>query len=92
MTEIVMYCTRFCPYCMSADRLLRHKGVEINKIPVDNDPGMWAKMEHISGRHTVPQIFIGDYHVGGYDDLAALERAGELDELLKPVPKGAAGG
>ena len=85
MSEVVMYCTRFCPYCVSADRLLTAKGVAINKIPVDSDPDMWRKMEEISGRHTVPQIFIGDLHVGGYDDLAALERAGELDSLLEPI-------
>lgn len=85
MSEVTMYCTRFCPYCISADRLLTHKGVEINKIPVDNDSAMWHKMEQRSGRNTVPQIFIGDYHVGGYDDLAALERSGELDPLLEPV-------
>jgi glutaredoxin 3 len=85
MSEVVMYCTRFCPYCISADRLLRSKGVDINKVPVDNDRAMWRKMEEISGRHTVPQIFIGDYHVGGYDDLAALDRTGRLDALLEPI-------
>ncbi|MGD2074625.1 MAG: glutaredoxin 3 [Gammaproteobacteria bacterium] len=85
MSEVVMYCTRFCPYCISADRLLRSKGVPINKIPVDNDREMWRKMEQVSGRHTVPQIFIGDYHVGGYDDLAALDRTGRLDALLEPI-------
>lgn len=85
MSEVVMYCTRFCPYCISADRLLRSKGVPIRKIPVDNDREMWRKMEDITGRHTVPQIFIGDYHVGGYDDLAALDRTGKLDALLEPI-------
>jgi glutaredoxin 3 len=85
MSEVIMYCTRFCPYCISADRLLTHKGVATNKIPVDNDMEMWHKMEQLTGRNTVPQIFIGDYHVGGYDDLAALERRGELDQLLEPV-------
>ena len=84
-----MYCTRFCPYCISADRLLQNKGVPIRKIPVDNDREMWRKMEEISGRHTVPQIFIGDYHVGGYDDLAALDRTGKLDALLEPILKAA---
>jgi glutaredoxin 3 len=82
-----MYCTRFCPYCISADRLLSAKGVPITRIAVDSDPEMWQKMEQISGRRTVPQIFIGDYHVGGYDDLAALDRAGELDPLLEPILK-----
>lgn len=89
MSEVVMYCTRFCPYCISADRLLRSKGVPIRKIPVDNDREMWRKMEDITGRHTVPQIFIGDYHVGGYDDLAALDRTGKLDALLEPILKAA---
>ena len=89
MSEVVMYCTRFCPYCISADRLLRNKGVPIRKIPVDNDREMRGKMERITGRHTVPQIFIGDYHVGGYDDLAALDRTGKLDALLEPILKAA---
>jgi len=89
MSEVVMYCTRFCPYCISADRLLRSKGVPIRKIPVDNDREMWRKMEDITGRHTVPQIFVGDYHVGGYDDLAALDRTGRLDALLEPILKAA---
>jgi glutaredoxin 3 len=80
-----MYCTRFCPYCISAERLLKAKGVSINKIPVDHDMNMWRKMAELTGRNTVPQIFIADHHVGGYDDLAALERAGELDPLLAPV-------
>ncbi|HED18496.1 MAG TPA: glutaredoxin 3 [Gammaproteobacteria bacterium] len=86
MVEIIMYSTRFCPYCISADRLLNRKGVPINKIAVDHDPDMWATMEKLSGRSTVPQIFIGNYHVGGYDDLAALERNGKLDPLLGPIP------
>jgi glutaredoxin 3 len=89
MSEVVMYCTRFCPYCISADRLLRSKGVPINKVSVDNDREMWRKMEQISGRHTVPQIFIGEFHVGGYDDLAALDRTGRLDALLDPILKAA---
>jgi glutaredoxin 3 len=87
MSEIIMYCTRFCPYCISAERLLKAKGVAINKIPVDHDRALWKKMEAITGRHTVPQIFIGDFHVGGYDDLALLERKGELDPMLEPLLK-----
>lgn len=82
-----MYCTRFCPYCISADRLLNSKGVPVNRISVDSDTERWREMERRSGRNTVPQIFIGEYHVGGYDDLAALERAGELDPLLDPILK-----
>ncbi len=85
MSEVVMYCTRFCPYCTSAERLLGSKGIEIRKIPVGGNPSLWEEMERLTGRNTVPQIFIGDYHVGGYDDLAALEREGELDHLLEPI-------
>ena len=85
MSEVIMYCTRFCPYCSSAERLLDSKGVEINRIAVDHDRDLWNKMEQLTGRNTVPQIFIGDRHVGGYDDLAALERAGQLDPLLEPI-------
>ncbi|MDT8387197.1 MAG: glutaredoxin 3 [Thiogranum sp.] len=87
MSNVVMYCTRFCPYCISADRLLNSKGVLVDRIPVDSDRQKWNEMEKLTGRSTVPQIFIGDYHVGGYDELAALERAGELDPLLEPVLK-----
>jgi glutaredoxin 3 len=77
-----MYCTRFCPYCVMATRLLESKGVEVDKIQVDAQPELRLEMERLSGRHTVPQIFIGELHVGGYTDLAALDRGGELDELL----------
>ena len=84
MSEVVMYCTRFCPYCISAERLLTGKGVPFRKISVDNDEAMWDKMQKLTRRDTVPQIFIGDYHVGGYDDLAALDAAGRLDSLLEP--------
>ena len=82
MSEVVMYCTRFCPYCISADRLLTQKGVKINRISVDNDTELWTKMEQLTGRNTVPQIFIGETHIGGFDELYALEQSGELDELL----------
>ena len=78
-----MYCTAVCPYCVMAERLLRSKGViELAKIRVDLDPAQRAEMMQKTGRRTVPQIYIGERHVGGYDDLAALERAGELDPLL----------
>ncbi len=87
MSNVVMYCTRFCPYCISADRLLNSKGVPVERIAVDSDRQKWNEMEKLTGRSTVPQIYIGDYHVGGYDELAALERAGELDPLLEPVLK-----
>ncbi len=78
-----MYTTAVCPYCQMAERLLRGKGVaEIDKIRVDIDPAQRMKMMEKTGRRTVPQIYIGDTHVGGYDDLAALDRAGRLDPLL----------
>jgi glutaredoxin 3 len=81
--EIVMYSTAWCGYCQRARGLLERKGVPVREIKVDEDPKQRETMLHKSGgRRTVPQIFIGERHVGGYDDLAALERAGELDKLL----------
>jgi glutaredoxin 3 len=78
-----MYCTEVCPYCVRAERLLRAKGVtEIEKIRVDLQPGLRVAMMEKTGRRTVPQIYIGTYHVGGFDDLAALEHSGELAKLL----------
>lgn len=84
--QVVLYTTRFCPYCTRARALLVRKGVEFNDIPVDADPERRAEMQARSGRRTVPQIWIGDYHVGGFDELAALEREGRLDELLQRAP------
>lgn len=82
--QIVMYSTTWCGYCQRARGLLERKGVEIREIKVDEDPSQREVMVQKSGgRRTVPQIFIGERHVGGYDDLAALERAGELDKLLR---------
>ncbi len=78
-----MYCTAICPYCQMAEALLKRKGVrEIVKIRVDLEPALREEMVRRTGRRTVPQIFIGDFYVGGYDDLAALNRAGRLDALL----------
>jgi len=78
-----MYSTGVCPYCQMAERLLRSKGVSaIDKIRVDLEPERRAEMMEKTGRRTVPQIYIGDRHVGGFDDLSALDRAGQLDELL----------
>lgn len=77
-----MYATGWCPYCHAARDLLRHKGVQWEEIDLTRDPTRRAEMESLSGRSSVPQIFIGDRHVGGYDDMAALDRAGRLDELL----------
>lgn len=83
MTTVVMYCTAVCPYCRSAERLLAEKGVrDIERIRVDLDPARRDEMRRRSGRHTVPQIWVGERHVGGCDDLYALEDAGELDALL----------
>ncbi|MEC5399669.1 glutaredoxin 3 [Uliginosibacterium sp. H1] len=83
MSKVRMYSSRVCPYCVRAEQLLTRKGVtEIEKINVDVDPTQREAMMTLTGRRTVPQIFIGERHVGGFDDLAALERAGELDALL----------
>jgi glutaredoxin 3 len=85
MPKVTMYATEMCPYCVRAERLLRAKGADIDKIRVDLEPGRRAEMMARTGRRTVPQIYIGDHHVGGCDDLEALERAGGLDPLLAPV-------
>jgi len=80
---IVMYSTGWCPYCDRARSLFARKGVSIEEIKIDEDPVQRDLMlQRSGGRRTVPQIFIGERHVGGFDDLAALERAGELDKLL----------
>jgi glutaredoxin 3 len=84
MPEIRMYCTAVCPYCIRADQLLTRKGVKFERIRVDLEPHLWEEMRAVSGRNTVPQIFIGDRHVGGFDDLAELDMSGELDPLLAP--------
>ena len=81
-----MYCTAACPFCQSAERLLVQKGASIDKIRVDLEPERRAEMQKKSGRRTVPQIWIGGRHVGGCDDLYALEREGKLDPLLKATP------
>jgi glutaredoxin 3 len=79
-----MYATGVCPYCVMAERLLRSKGVtEIEKIRVDLDPERRTEMTQRTGRRTVPQIYVGDHHVGGFDDLSALDREGRLDSLLQ---------
>ena len=80
--KVLMYTTGVCPYCQMAERLLRTKGVEIEKVRVDLEPARRVEMMEKTGRRTVPQIYIGETHVGGYDDLAALDRAGRLDPLL----------
>lgn len=79
---VTMYTTSWCPYCSRARSLLEHKGVAFQEIDVEASPEKRAEMQTRSGRRTVPQIFIGDHHVGGSDDLHALEKAGKLDALL----------
>jgi glutaredoxin 3 len=81
-----MYSTRFCPYCIRARMLLDGKQVDYTDISVDGEPALRREMMQRSGRRTVPQIWIGDLHVGGFDDLARLEQQGRLDGLLKPAP------
>lgn len=80
---VVMYSTRFCPFCMRARALLQQKGVRYRDIAVDGKPDLRREMAEKSGRHTVPQIWIGDTHVGGCDELMQLERDGKLDALLQ---------
>ncbi len=80
---VTMYTTAMCPYCIQAERFLKAKGVSgITRIRVDLDPGVRMAMMERTGRRTVPQIYIGDVHVGGYDDLVALDHAGGLATLL----------
>ncbi|HEY8353400.1 MAG TPA: glutaredoxin 3 [Methylophilaceae bacterium] len=82
MAEVVMYTSAYCPYCMNAERLLESKGVSVTKIRVDLEPEQRVIMMERTGRRTVPQIYIGDRHIGGFDELRALDLAGGLDPLL----------
>lgn len=83
MQKVLMYSTAVCPYCIRAEALLKRKGVaEIEKIRIDLEPERQAEMIEKTGRRTVPQIYIGDTHVGGCDDLHELEKLGKLDALL----------
>lgn len=82
MPKTLIYTTAWCPFCIRAKQLLTHKGVEFEEIPVDGEPELRAEMTRKAGSRTVPQIWIGETHVGGCDDLYALERAGRLDPLL----------
>ena len=85
MSDIRMYCTAFCPYCDMAENLLVSKGVRINKISIDSTPDGFRELLDVTGQHTVPQIYIGDTHVGGFDDLSALDSRGGLDPLLASI-------
>jgi glutaredoxin 3 len=82
MPQVTIYSTMVCPYCVRAKRLLQRKGVDYEEVLVDQDRGRLREMLERSQRRTVPQIFIDDYHVGGYDDMAELDSQGELDSLL----------
>ena len=84
MTDVVLYGTRFCPFCTEARRLLTAKGFTYQDVSVDNDPELRASVMARSSRNTVPQIWIGDRYVGGYTELLALEDNGELDALVNP--------
>lgn len=83
MADVLVYSSDYCPYCIRAKQLLKSKNVAFEEIRVDGQPQLRAAMAQKAGRTSVPQIWIGEAHVGGCDDLFALERAGELDELLQ---------
>ena len=82
MAKVLIYATRYCPFCVMARRLFKAKGVEVEEIPVDCDTGRRSEMREKCGRYTVPQIWIGERHIGGYEEVCRLERSGELDQLL----------
>lgn len=83
MSNVIVYSSDYCPYCSRAKQLLASKGVAFEEIKVDGKPQLRAEMSQKAGRTSVPQIWIGEKHVGGCDDLFALERGGKLDALLK---------
>lgn len=82
MTDITLYSSNYCPFCIRAKQLLNSKGVKYNEISVDGQPDVRAKMARLAGRTSVPQIWINDTHVGGCDELIALDRSGKLDTML----------
>ena len=87
MARVLMYSTASCPFCIQAERLLTRKGItDVEKIRVDLEPARRMEMMQKTGRRTVPQIYIGERHVGGFEELAALDRAGQLDALLAGQP------
>lgn len=83
MAKVIIYCTATCPFCVMAKRLFDSKGVEYQSIDVGNDSQKWADLEAKTGRNTVPQVFIGDQHIGGFDELSAADKRGEIDPLLQ---------
>jgi glutaredoxin 3 len=82
MSQVVLYGTRFCPFCTAARRLLTAKGINYQDIPLDNDPSLRAEVMERSARNTVPQIWVGEVHIGGYTDLRQLEVDGRLQQLV----------
>lgn len=86
MTEVTLYTTAICPYCVAAKNFLKSRGASYTEVRVDTDPAARSKMMELARRTSVPQIFIGDTHVGGYDELVALDRRGGLKPLLEATP------
>ena len=84
-SEVTLYAKSYCPFCIQAKALLQQKGVTFHDVEITDDPVLTAEMQRRSGRHTVPQVFIGDVHVGGASDLFDLEAIGNLDALLRPA-------
>lgn len=83
MKKVILYGTRLCPYCIAARRLLKSQGIDFENISVDGDRELREKMEELSGRYTVPQIWVGETHVGGYTELRQLDMAGQLSAMLE---------
>lgn len=83
--KVIIYTMTICPYCVAAKKMLKKKGVTFEEVNLDRHPERWGECEMRSGRQTVPQIFFGDRHIGGCDDLEALNRSGELEKLIKEV-------
>lgn len=88
MTQVTIYTTNYCPFCSRAKALLRSKNIDFEEIDVTNDPRLRQEMERLSGRKTVPQVFIDGKALGGFDDITYLDRTGELDRLLEKPLRG----
>lgn len=84
-SNVVIYTMTICPYCIAAKKMLKKKGVPFEEVNLDQHPERWGECEKRSGRETVPQIFFGERHIGGCDDLDALNKSGELDRLIKEM-------
>ena len=85
--KVILYTMTICPYCIAAKQMLKKKGVDFEEVNLDDHPERWGECERRSGRQTVPQIFFGDKHIGGCDDLEALNKSGELAKLIAAVIK-----